>query len=76
MGQISIFEFLGQPPPIGSTVYFLTYEKIKKAVVISHDAFFAGWEFKGYIKVQEANGTISNVAEYYTSKEEAEKARY
>lgn len=72
-GQINLFEYLNQPPSIGSTVYFTTCSKIKKAIVISLDASFAGFPCTGYIKVQEPNGQTWSVKNFYRSKTEANK---
>lgn len=70
-GQINLFEYLNQQPSIGSIVYFITCNKIKKAIVISLDASFAGLPCTGYIKVQEPDGQIWSVKKFYKTKTEA-----
>lgn len=72
-GQINLFEFMGEKPPVGSTVYFATNSEVEKATVISHDASFAGLSFEGYIKVRTSKGEIYAVAIYYSSKEDAKR---
>lgn len=72
-GQITIAEYLNEKPPVGSIIYFITCNKVKKAVVINHDASFAGLSYEGYFKVQEKNGQIwrIKIKTFYNSLAEA-----
>ena len=44
--QINIFQLEDIKPPVGLIVYFISSNKVIKAIVISHDASFAGYEKK------------------------------
>lgn len=72
-GQIKIYDYLNEKPPVGSIIYFITCGKIKCAKVISHDASFAGVLFEGYIKVMTKNGEKWSVKVYYSSLKEAKR---
>lgn len=72
-GQISIYEHLKVYPPVGSVIYFVTAEKIKKAIVISHDASFAGLPYIGYFRAQEKNGQMWSIKKFYNSLAEAKR---
>lgn len=71
--QLNLFDYSEQKPPVGSTVYFITANIVKSAIVISHDATFAGLPYTGYIKVKEPSGVVWRVKRYYTTKTEAKK---
>lgn len=63
-GQITMFEYLHEKPPIGSTIYFFTAGKAKKATVISLDASFAGLPYAGYIKVRDSDGSTWSIINF------------
>lgn len=72
-GQINIYDYLNENPPIGSIIYFITCGIIKSAKVISHDASFAGVPFEGYIRVMTKDGEKWSVKVYYSSLKEAKQ---
>lgn len=72
-GQISLYEYMNEKSHIGSVVYFVTSNEVKKAIVISHDASFAGIAFEGYIEVKTNKGEIYAVKKYYNSRKEAKR---
>ena len=72
-GQINIYDYLNENPPVGSIIYFITCGKIKRAKVISHDVSFAGVPFEGYIKVMTKNREKWRVKVYYSSLKEAKQ---
>lgn len=72
-GQINIYEYLQEKPPLGSVIYFVTAGNIIKAIVISHDASFAGLPYTGYIRVREKDGQMWSVSRFYNSMIEVKK---
>ena len=72
-GQINIYDYLSEKPPVGSIIYFITCGKIRRAKIISYNASFAGVPFEGYIKVLTNNKEIWRVKVYYSSLKEAKQ---
>lgn len=60
-----------QKPTVGSSIYFITSGKIKKATVICHDASFGGFAYEKYFKVQTDDDEVWSVVDYYKTREEA-----
>lgn len=73
-GQINIYELLQDLPPVGSVIYFVTSGKIIKATIVSHDASFVGLPYVGYIRVQEKDGQMWSVNNFYSSLIEAKES--
>lgn len=72
-GQINIYEYLHELPPVGSVIYFVTAGNIIKANVISHDASFAGLPYTGYIRVREKDGQMWSVKNFWNSLAEVKR---
>ena len=73
VGQIHIFDYINQKPPINSIVYFATAGKVHKATVVSHDASFAGISYPGYIKVRDMKNKTWSIKRFYLTKPDLKK---